>query len=190
MTDLTLESLGFTKEELQQRVINQLCEQFTTTVGYNQDDGSYPVETDFAKQIEKLVKNRIDETINAIAEKHVLPNVTQYVENLTLQETNKWGEKKGGKVTFIEYLIHRAEAYMQEQVDHNGKGKSESGGYSWSGVQTRITYLVHEHLRYSIDTAMKQAMKEATGQIARGIHETVRMQLNEISAKLKVEVKT
>ena len=189
MTDLTLESLGFTKEELQQRVINQLCEQFTTTVGYNPDDGDYPVETDFAKQIEKLVKNRIDETINAIAEKHVLPNVAQYVENLTLQETNKWGEKKGGNVTFIEYLIQRAEAYMKEKVDHNGKGKEETS-YSWSGVQTRITYLVHEHLHFSIKTAMEQAMKEATGQVARGIHETARLKLNEIAAKLKVEVKT
>jgi hypothetical protein len=189
MSTITLESLGFTQEELQKRVIDQLCDQFTSGMDYNPDDGRYPVESDFAKQLEKLVQKRIDDTINAIAEKHVLPNVAQYVDNLTLQETNNWGEKKGTQLTFTEYLIKRAEVYVQEQVDSEGKGKQESSSSYWSGKQTRITYLVNKHLQYSIETAMKQAMQEATGQIARGIHETARLKLNEIAASLKVTVK-
>lgn len=178
---LDLASLGFSKEELLQRIVDQACE--SLLYGDEMLDG-------IQKQIDARVKKQVLDKINELAEQHVLPNVARYVENITMQETNQWGEAKGVKITFVEFLVNRANAYLQEQVDGDGKSKTEKDSYNWSGKQTRITHLVHAHLHNSIKQAMEEAMKVGVGEIARGIHETARLKLNEIAAGMKVQVTT
>lgn len=186
---IDLKALGFTQEELQDRVVESIVGQLMTDRVYDPDsDHEYPRHSQFREELKKRVKQRIDEKIDELAQKFVLPNVAEYIENLTLQETNRWGEKTGEPVTFIEYLVGRAQAYMQEMVNYEGKSKEEAGPYSWNGKQTRITHLINSHLHYSIETAMKDAMKVATGEIAKGIHETAKIKLNEIAAGLKTTV--
>ena len=188
--NIDLQTLGFTQEELQDRVIDRLCDQLLTSRGFNpetDDDVTFP--SSLQRKLDERIKTHINDTINALAEKYILPNVASYIENLTLQQTNQWGEKKGDPITFVEYMVERAQAYMQEKVDWSGKSKSESGnGYGWSGQQTRITHLIHEHLHHSIETAMKAAMKDLTGEVAKGINETAKHKLSEIAANLKVQV--
>lgn len=189
--NITLDSLGISKDAIEEKLIAHLAQELLTEIQYDYDDDSeYRAKSSLAKKLDALVKQHIDATINALAEKHVLPNVTNYIESLTLQTTNQWGEKRGEPVTFIEYLTQRAEAYMQEKVSFDGKPKSEANGYSWNGTQTRITHMVHQHLHYSIETAMKQALQIATSGIATGLQETVKTKLAEVSQKLKMEVKT
>lgn len=186
----TLQTLGFSVEQLQQRVVDQICESLLKRSYEDEDGDCFFGESEFKKKLDSEIKKRVDETINALAEKHVLPNVAQYIENLTIQKTNEWGEKRGETISFIEYLIQRAQDYMQEKVNYEGKAKAESGGYSWSGTQTRITHLIEKHLHYSIEQAMKNSLQIATSEIAKGLHETTRLKLNEIAANMKVEVKT
>lgn len=188
---IDLAALGITQAELQDRVIERVCEQLLTGIGYDPEgEGEFTTASAFHRQIQARIQAQITDTINAIAEREILPNVASFIENLILQETNSWGEKQGAPVTFIEYLVKRAEAYMQEKVDFKGMDKANSGSYSWTGTQTRITHLVHAHLHYSIETAMKEALNVATGSIAKGIHETARLKLNEIAASMKVQVAT
>ncbi len=184
-----LESLGITKEELQQRVIDRAVERIFETTGIDEDGDDFIETSPFAGRLEKAVKAAIDDRVAEIAEKHVLPITGDLVENIVLQATNKWGEKTGQPVTFREYMIARAENYLTEQVDYQGKTKGEAGGFSWNASQTRITHLVHQHFQYSIHTAMTEAVKSANDKIAEGIQEAVKVKLGEITQKLKVEVK-
>ena len=55
----------------------------------------YPVASKFQQAIKQRIVQETKDTINAIAEKHVLPNVAQYIEELTIQKTNEYGEKLG-----------------------------------------------------------------------------------------------
>lgn len=187
--ELNLEALGFTKEDLQQRVVENIAAQLLGDTYSDDEDHSYIKASQLQRKLEELITERIDEVVKAQAEAHILPRVNEMIENITIQSTNQWGEQKGTPITFIEYLVKRAEEYMVEIVDRDGTGNGE-GNYKWSGRQTRITYLIEKHLHYSIETAMKEAMKTATSAIAQGIHETARIKLNEIAASLKVEVKT
>lgn len=191
MGGIDLAALGFTQEELQARVVDQLCEKLLTGMEYDPDsETECPVASRFQQAIAARVKQHVEETINAIAEAKVLPNVREYIETLSLQATNEWGEKRGESVTFVEYLVQRAQAYMQEKVNFEGKSKAVANGYSWNGTQTRLTHLIHQHLHYSIEHAMKDALTSATAQIAKGIHETARLKLNEIAASMKVAITT
>jgi len=187
---ITIQDLGLTKEELTNRVIDKIVSQIM--------EDSFPdLETDyerfqdsqFAKKLSKQVEEKINQTIAIIADKHILPNAAEYIENVTFQRTNEWGEKKGDGVTFKEYLAHSAQNYLSEKVDYDGKSKPESGGYSWSGKQTRITHLVHKHLQYTIESIMKDAVKSANESIVGGIEAAVKIKLSEITNSLKVSVK-
>lgn len=189
MNAITLESLGFTKEDLQERVIDRLCGQILSGKSFDEDGNEEYNDSQFKKQLEERLRKHVTETVNGLAERHVLPNVTQYIENLVLQTTNKWGEKTGTPVTFIEYLVQRAEAYIQEDVNYNGKTRSEDS-YSWSKNTTRIAYMIHEHLQYSIHTAMKKALDTANSAIAGGIEKAVKIQLEQLVNGLQVAVKT
>lgn len=190
MTTITLESLGFSKEDLQERVIEQLCSQVLSGKTYDEDGNEEWTDSKFKQKLDERIKAQVEASINAMAQAHVLPNVSQYVENLMLQETNKWGEKKGGSVTFVEYLVQRAEAYIQEQVDYDGKSKSEKDSYNWTGRTTRIAYLVNAHLHYHIETAMKEALKNANSVIVGGLEAAAKAGLQQALAGLKVGVQT
>lgn len=186
-TAITLESLGFTKDDLQERVIERLCEQILSGKQYDEDGNEEYDDSQFKKKLEERLRTHITETVNAIAEKHVLPNVTGYIENLVLQTTTSWGEKVGKPVTFIEYLVQRAEAYIQEEVNYEGKSKGQDS-YNWSKKSTRITFLIEKHLHYHIETAMKQALQTANSAIAGGIEKAVKIQLEKVLQGVQASV--
>lgn len=185
---ITIEELGFTKEELQQRVIDQLCSQVLSGVTRDDEGNEIEASSKFARELNARIEKHITETIGAIAEKHVLPNVTSFIEGLILQETDKWGQKKGQPVSFIEYLTQRADAYMREEVSYDGKAKGQSDSYSWRAASTRIGFMVNSHLQYSIQTAMKEALENANSSIAKGLEEAVKIKLKEVADSLNVKV--
>ena len=185
---LTIESLGITRDEILDRVVAKIADQIISDAALDEDGVPTGTPTKFARILLKKVQARIDTAVEEIAGRHVLPNVAAYVENLCLQETNRWGEKVGKPVTFIEHLVQRAEAYLREDVDHNGKTKGEDS-YSWRKSGTRVAYMIHEHLQYSISSAMADALKNANSAIVGGIQEAVKIKLAEVAASLKVETK-
>lgn len=188
--NLTLEQLGLDAEKLQDLIVERAVERLLVGRFYDEDGEPIPAESQLRQQLDVAIRKRVEETINALAEKHVLPNVSDYIEGLTLQTTNEWGQKRGEPVTFVEYLVQRAQAYMQEKVNFEGKGQAECNGYSFTGTQTRITHLMHKHLHFSIETAMKNALQVANSAIAQGIAETVKVKLAEVVAGLKTTVAT
>jgi hypothetical protein len=188
MSTLTIESLGLSKDDIADRVVDRLVDTMLHGYSLDQDGEEVAENTKFKAEIQERVKKRIDQAIDEIAGKHVLPNVAQYLETFCLQATNQWGEKKGERVTFVEYLVQRAEAYMAEKVNYAGKSKSEDGGYSWSANTTRVAYMIDKHLQYSIETAVKTALSEANKQIAGGLVGAVKVQLENALANIRVGV--
>lgn len=193
MTAITIEALGLSRDELIERIVDRAAENLTThLVEHKNEDGddeSYAASTTWHNMMREKVTEKVNQAIEQIALHNVLPNVAAYVENTCLQETNKWGEKTGKPVTFTEYLVQRAESYLSEKVNYEGKSKEETrDGYGFQSTQTRITHLVHKHLHYSIESATKEAVQTVQNSIAEGLAETVKIKLAEFSKGLKVAV--
>ena len=194
MFDLNL--LGMTQEELQHRVVDRAAEMMlkTTVLAYDSDTGGEyeeQYETPLTKRLSAIIKERIDAKFTKLADASILPRVTEMLENLTMQETNKWGEKKGERVTFVEYLVQRAENYLREEVDYDGHAKAECrDSYNWSASTTRVAHLVHKHLHVSVERAMKIALENANSAIVGGLKDAVVAALEGVAKKLKVEVST
>ena len=185
-----LKEIGITKEELQEKVIEKVVRCVFERNSFDEDVDSVTVSTDFSNRLNKLVQDKIQATIDKLASKHVLPNVEKYIKELKIQKTNCYGEPKQEPLSFLEYLIQTAENYMTEKVNYDGKSKSQCDSYSWKGEQTRVTHMVHRYLHYSIETAMKNALQNANSQIVKGLEETCKMKLAEISSQLQISVKT
>lgn len=174
-----LEQLGFTPDDVLNRLVNRLVEQ------HEQDEEGYA--SDFNNRIAKAVKDRIDEQIKLAIDKHVLPRVNQMVEEVCLQTTNEWGEKLGKKQTFIEYLVARADFFLREKVNYKGKIQSEDN-YGWQAHGTRVSYMIHEHLQYSIATAMQKALGEVDGTVRKGLQDAVNIALQNIKVTVNTKV--
>ena len=185
-----LETLGITKAEMIDRVVAKCANQIMSSSEDDEDGCEYVTSSEVEKRLVALCKERIDAKVQEIADLHVFPRINQFIEELTLQETNRWGEKRGEPLSFNEYLVARANDYLTETVNYNGESKSEArDSYSWRGSQTRITNLIHKHLQYSIETAMKDAVKIVNDALAKGLQETVRLKIAEITNSLKVITK-
>lgn len=184
MSGIDLAALGIKPEELQDRVIERICEKVLSGVSYD-EDGACEVDSSFKRKLDARITAHIDGAITALADKHVAPGIAALLEGLTLQQTNQWGEKRGEPVTFIQYLTKRAEAYFTEDVDYNGKPKG-TDSYSWNKYSTRGAWMINQHLSHSIETTMKTALANANSQIAGGIEKAIKHELNEILTKVKV----
>jgi hypothetical protein len=187
--DTPFDLLGLSKEELQERVIESLCDRLLS--GRGGEDGDTFYDSPMKRALDKAIHAHIDGAVAKMAEEHVLPRVTEMVENITLQATNQWGEKKGEPMSFVEYMVQRADAYLREEVDYEGQSKEEKrDSYGWKKYGTRAAALVHKHLHYRVEEAMKAALANANHAIVGGLEETVKIKLQEVAAALKVEVKT
>lgn len=188
---LDLEALGISKEELQDRIVERAVERLFETAGMDEYGDEVIEKSPLAGRLEKAVRSAIEARVSKIAEDHVLPITGELVESIVLQETNQWGEKKGTPVTFREFLVQRADAYLREPVDYHGLGKSESrDSYNWNSKNTRVVHLIHQHFDFRIKEAMEQAVKVANESIAGGIQEAVKVKLAEVVNGLKVQVQT
>lgn len=184
-----LAQIGLTQEELQERVVNRIVDAVMYSHSADDEGREHVIKSRFRQQIQDHAKSAIDKAVTAIGDKFVVPAMKEYIETFTLQETNTWGEKTGKKLTFVEYLVKRAEAYSQEQVDSSGQTKQESRDSYWKPSTTRVSYLIDKYLHYQIDIAMKTVIGDANKLFVGSLKKAVEVSLAEIGSRLKVEVK-
>ena len=190
MDATTLEALGLTREDAIERLLDRMCERLFSTGVLDEDGEPGVIPSRLKLGLDARIRKAIDDKIDNLAEAHVLPNVSAYIETLCLQATNEWGQPTKKALTFTEYLVERAQHYLTEKVDFDGKTKTESNGYGFREAQTRIAHLVHKHLHYSIEAALKDALTIANTALAQGIKDTVELKLAEIAKAIKVKVET
>lgn len=192
--EVTLESLGITKEELTERIVKRLADgllfQEDQAADEDRDLYSYSTESEFAAKLQEMVREKVDAAVTDLASRTVVPQITDIIETFAIQRTNNYGEKRGEPVTFVEYLTSRAEAFMTEQVNSDGKTKEEASGSWYGGKTTRIAYMIDKHLHYSIQSAMHGAIATANASIVEGIKKAVEMKLAEIKTQLSVKLET
>lgn len=185
----TLEALGFSKDEIANRIIDRAVAQLLSATDEDEDGYSYGVPSTFAAQIDKVIREKIDAAVVKAGDEVIAPRISELVTGHTMQATNQWGEARGEKITFTEYLVQRASAYMTEQVNYEGKAKG-TDSYSWTAKGTRVAYMIDKHLHYHIDTAMKKALQDANNSIAKGLNEAVRVAISNLTVNVKTEVKS
>ena len=163
MNELSLEALGINSEALTEKLVDRLAERVLEVSGYEDVSGEWNGSGAMAKRINAAVQAKIDATVTEIADRHIQPLVENLIQTAVFQETNSWGEPKKPPMTFKEYLAHKSENWLREQVNYQGKTRDEES-YNWSGKNTRIGHMVHQHLDYHIKGALTKAFTSLNAQ--------------------------
>jgi len=184
----TLEALGINKEDLVERIIDQAVNSLLSSTGFNPDtEEETRYESRFKKEIEARVQKSVDAKIAALAEVHVLPRVGEMIENANMVKTNQYGEAKTPPMTFKEYIAHRAEVYMSEDTDMNGKSKEE-GDYNWRSYGPRLTVLMRKYIKDTLEAHAKAAVTDVNKVIADNITKAAKDAIAAVAANIKVAV--
>ena len=189
MNELSLEALGIDSEALTDKLVDRLAERLLETSGYDEVSGEWSGSGAMAKRVKQLVKDKIDAAVVSVADKHIQPLVATLVEGAVFQPTNEWGEAKKPPMTFKEYLAHKSENWLREEVNYKGMTR-EQDSYNWSKSNTRIGYMVHQHLDYHIKDALTKAFTSLNAQVAGGLEQAVKMQLAGVLKGITVDVAT
>jgi hypothetical protein len=181
-------ALGITAEELAARLIDRLTDRCLDAELAEWDEAAEEARrpASLMRYVQDRVKAAIDEAVDKIAEQTVAPRVEELIAGTVLQETNKWGEQKGEPVSFVEYIIARAEKWLQEPVAWGGKPKQPGDTY-FTAAGPRIAHMIHEHLHHQIEQAMKTVLGDADSQIRKALAETARKKLDELKLTLKLD---
>ena len=156
-----LEALGITAEDLTNRIVDQAVDSLLNSTGFDPEN---EVETRYE---------------------------SRFIESADMKKTNAYGEAKGPAMTFKEYIASRAESYMSEDVDINGKNKVEAGDpYSWRSCGPRLTVLMRMYIRDSLETQAKAAVNDVNKVIAKNIAKAAVDAISAATANLKVVVAT
>jgi hypothetical protein len=187
-----LQAIGLTQEEIQRRVIDRIvAELMEEEAGhYDEDTGQSYKETrasQLERELRKTVQTRIAEQVIAVADAHLTPRIREIIESTKLQATNKWGEKQSEPMSFCEYLVKRAEAYMTEEVNLQGKTRGERD-HDFKGVQTRIAYMVHCDLYNAVHKAVQEALTSANTMFAKSLQDMVNAKLAEVAGAIKLSM--
>jgi hypothetical protein len=191
--NIDLSAIGFTQEELQERVIETLCTSLLSGFGQDPETGDlYTKGNNLKHALDKEIQARVDQRVSEIGAGHVYPAVAAKIETLCLQKTSEWGEPQGEKLSFTEYLIKRAEQYLSEEVDGDGRTAAEcrQRGNSFYKRGPRLVTMIDKHLQTSIEAAMKTALADANSVIIGGIAKAAKESLNSLAANLKFAVQT
>lgn len=186
----TLESLGIKAEDLGERIVDQAVYALLNSTGFdpdNEEETRY--DSKFKREIEARIQKAVDEKISALAAKHLVPRVSEMIENANLQKTNNYGEKRGEPLSFIEYLVERAESYMTERVDYAGQSKEESGSsYNWRDYGPRLTVLMKTHIRTELENITKKAMGDVNSTFAKAVEQCAKDAISAAAETFKISV--
>ena len=186
----TLEALGISPEELGNRIVDQCVEALLNSTGFNPDtEEETRYESRFKREIEARIQKAVDEKIAALAAVHLIPRVGEMIEKADMRKTNAYGEPKSPPMSFKEYIAHRAEEYMSENVNYQGKSKAEDGdGYNWRSEGPRLTVLMRGYIRDTLEKHAKAAVTDVNKAIAKNIETAARDAITAAAASLKVTV--
>ena len=142
--------------------------------------------TELAAQCTAMLKAEVAKVADATLQ----PHAEEIIRTQVLQSTNNWGEKKAEPMTFIEYLVARADKYMQEEVNDKGEVDSDRIIYNRNRPpkQSRLSFMIDEVIKAEIKTAMTDAMKRASGLFAEGLAETLKRKAQIMTESLVVKV--
>jgi len=185
----TLEALGISPEDLGNRIVDQCVEALLNSTGFNPDtEEETRYESRFKREIEARIQKAVDEKIATLAAVHLIPKVGEMIEMADMRKTNAYGEAKTPSMTFKEYIAHRAEEYMSEAVNIRGLSKAEDGSYQWQSAGPRLTVLMRNYIRETLEKHAKAAITDVNKAIAKNIETAARDAINAAASSLKVAV--
>lgn len=177
---MDLAALGVTQEQLLELVVIRLESHILNTL-----DGESMLHA-----AQRQVQTLVDERVSAFLETQVPGIIDGAITSAKiLQPRARYGEADKPPITFTEYICQLGAEWLTKSVDYNGRDESGFGGNSGS-KQPRIVWMIHQHLKHDIESAIKRILTDAHAILGTSIQAVVTNELKRIQAAVQVVVKS
>jgi hypothetical protein len=192
-------ALGLDRDEVLDRVVARIVDHLLAGVGrttWTERDPETGEEWEehISGSLEDRLQGRlasvIAERVDALAEQEIVPRIDALIEGLVLQASNEWGEPKGEPLTLRQYLTRRAEEWLDQPVDYEGKPTSPKPYGGSKAERTRLGHLIDRYFGDAIGTAVAAALGDATKGMAKSLEAATLAYLEQARQRIKIEVKT
>jgi uncharacterized membrane-anchored protein YjiN (DUF445 family) len=180
--DQLLQSLGLTKEEMQERIINNAVKALLRENG-SDEDGECECATTLSRRIGSKIEKKLDAIADDFVEKRIGAHVMEYIEKTLLNPTDHYGTKKGNPRTFAEYVIERFDSFLKEKVNEQGTVDRYHDGCTERGA-----WLVMRHIREAIEKVIKESLGGAVNTIKDGIAGQIKNMLDRTFVEVSTKV--
>lgn len=185
-----LSAVGLTQEDLQNRIVSQICDQLLSSMQSGEDgEESYVGRSPLYTQLNAEIKKQIDVAVERAGKEFIEPRVNEMIKSTTIQLTNKYGEKQGSPKTFVEYVADLAEQYMNERVDADGKSITNSYGMGRT-EQTRAMFLIDKYMGLTLKNAIEQFITDGNSKMAKAFQDLVNDRLKNLDVSVSVKTKS
>lgn len=188
--DITLESLGLSVNDMQDRLVQAMIDRFLTSVTHDEDGEPVVIASRFKEAVNKAITDRVDAKVDAMLAPILGPAINDYLTAFRIKHTNGYGEPKRDPETITEYVVRRSNEYLTEGVDWQGHTKADhtKGGreaYNYKATTTCVAFLIDKRLNEEMEKSMKEALVDANKAITNGLKSAVIYELDKLNAKLK-----
>lgn len=186
---ISFSDLGITSEELTDRIVDQAVSQLLEHTAWDPDGDEHTSPSELGKRLQATVRERLDAQFDEFAQSVIQPSVEQMLERMVFPSTNRYGEPKAPPQTLREHLAARADAWLGEEVDREGRSFEEARrqGRGWDKSTKRIQWVISQHLDAELRAAFNKIMASATGELLRAIEATAKERLASIASTLKLQ---
>ena len=183
---MNIDQLGISQETLVNMVVDKIASSILDS-RIEGDDFSSHVELQFEKrvgeQVKKAIEQGIEKVIGQTTQDAIENAVRTMVDSTTFTETSRYGEPKKPPITWREMLVSKAEHYLSEPVDSDGKPKGQ-GGYDSRYDATRAAWLIYRYMGKELHDAAAKMLANANAQIVGGMKKAIEQKLSEITVSL------
>jgi hypothetical protein len=115
------------------------------------------------------------------------------IESCNMRQTNAYGEPKGPSMTFKEYLAHRAQTYMTEDVDSSGRSKADletkgESTYNWRNAGPRLATMMRAHIAAELERNAKAALASVNEEVVKSLQKAAIDAIQKTASAVKVSV--
>jgi hypothetical protein len=161
---LTAEDIGLSQDEVQSRVVEAIADQIVTTASCDDEGNVHKRRASFVTRME----NTVESVIRQRAEKLIDSQLEAVIDKILssgFQPVDSYGEPKGEKTTLRDMIKKKAEAFLSERVDKNGKTADRYA----DPVGTRLDVAMQKHVdgvcTATVQNELKTAVEAAKGKI-------------------------
>ncbi len=143
-------------------------------------DPYHDISSSIHKQAEKLILERVNKAIDD----QIRSVIEHGLEEIVFPCTNGYGEQKRPDRTLREFIAEKVNEVFTEHLDSNGRPTTDSW-YTRDPKNRRVIKIIDEAVKAKIQEDIVAAANAVKGTINQQIAEFIKLQLNELTARLK-----
>jgi len=183
---MDLKELGFTQEELQQKVVETIVHDLMKQKNYDYDEDCACLgDSAFSRKLSSMMDDKIEESMRAMFEQKASGEIKVMIDEFIINHTDKCGEKINESESLSQFIVKKAESILNERVKFNGV-KSDS--YNSRDTTTRLEYMFNKAFDGKVSKLIDESVDHIKQTIENSLEESIQQRISTAFTKMRANL--